>query len=80
MTVNEAAEALGCCPATVRRMVASGALKHYRVGRRGLRIPDAAVADLLAGQRVTPPRTIPAAAPASDWRAEWAKARASARR
>lgn len=38
-TVREAAAILGCCERTVRNEIDNGTLNHYRVGKRGIRIP-----------------------------------------
>lgn len=52
MTAKEAATALGCKVATVKRMVAAGRLRGVRFGgpRSHLRIPAAAVAALASAE------------------------------
>lgn len=50
LTVAEAATELRCSPSAVYAMVASGQLRSYRIGRRGVRIPADAVEQLKAGE------------------------------
>lgn len=52
-TIDEAAEILRCSPRSVHRLVTSGALRAFRIGRRGWRITDAAIEEYMAGAGVT---------------------------
>ena len=45
LTVEMAAEHLGCSPGLVRSMIAKGELRHFRIGRL-IRIPASALGDL----------------------------------
>uniref|UniRef100_A0AAU8GS27 Helix-turn-helix DNA binding protein n=1 Tax=Mycobacterium phage BabyBack TaxID=3158877 RepID=A0AAU8GS27_9CAUD len=38
MSISETADYLGVCPATVRRYIAEGKIKAYRLGRRLIRV------------------------------------------
>lgn len=38
LTVNQAAETIGCHPNTIRRMIQAGQLRYKRVGKAGLRV------------------------------------------
>jgi excisionase family DNA binding protein len=54
-TVRDVADRLGVHPETIRRLIHEGRLRGIRVGR-ALRVEDASVEELLAQQRVKPPR------------------------
>jgi len=43
LTVAQAADALGCHPNTIRRMIDAGQLEYKRVGKAGLRINAASL-------------------------------------
>lgn len=51
MTLDAAAAEYGCSPRTIRRMIARGDLRGYRVGRRLLRVDRA---ELTAAMRAVP--------------------------
>jgi len=51
-TIDEAAEILHCSARSVHRMVTSGALRAFRVGKRGWRITSDALEQYMAGTQV----------------------------
>ncbi len=52
MTIESAAEVLGCTHWTVRRLIKGGKITAYRAGIRALRISDAEIADYLKRNQV----------------------------
>lgn len=48
-TVKEAADELRCSRSAVYVMCAEGRLRHYTIGRRGVRIPADAIDELKNG-------------------------------
>lgn len=48
-TPAEAATILRCSPSAVYAMVASGQLRAYRIGKRGIRIRQEALDEVMAG-------------------------------
>jgi len=51
LTVSEAATAMRCSPATVRRMISSGELEAVRLGRqqgRSIRVPTSALVEAMS--------------------------------
>lgn len=50
-TVAEAAQELRCSKSAVYLMVAEGRLRSYRIGKRGVRIPEDALDAVKAGNQ-----------------------------
>lgn len=53
LTVQEAAVELRCSRSAVYVMCAEGRLRHYRIGKAGIRIPADAVQELMAGEQAS---------------------------
>jgi excisionase family DNA binding protein len=56
MTVRDVAEKLSCSTATVYALIASGKLRHYRIGtsRGAIRVAEEHIAEFLNGAEVGP--------------------------
>lgn len=50
MTINEAAAVLHCSGRSVQRLLASGALRGFRIGTRGWRITSDALREFAGGE------------------------------
>ena len=70
-TVDEAAAALGVSPITVYRLVNDGDLAAYRIGRRHIRIREAALQAYLSGRIVQPGEITGADIPARHLPSQW---------
>ena len=70
-TVDEAATALGVSPITVYRLVNDGDLAAYRIGRRHIRIREAALQAYLSGRIVQPGEITSADVPARHLPSQW---------
>lgn len=53
LTLDEAAEVLGVCTVTIRRRIADGSLRAYRVGPRLIKVDADDLHDLIRPLRIT---------------------------